>query len=585
MNILPKEEAFQLITQPNGKDIVLTWDIAENCYLYQKMFRFHWQNASGDTLLTLSPEAWPEGIIVDDPEFGRVTVFKEQLQLQVSLPERENLHFLKIEFQGCLEDTLCYPPQHHLEPIAPFQSDPALSTSNVADKTTNDSKSAADSGFSFATDNESLEARSMWLNLVIFFLLGLGLTFTPCVLPMVPIISSQLVQHQGQARFSALKMSAAYVLGMAITYTTLGVLIGLLGSQFNLAFYLQNPWVLAAVASLFFILSLSLFGVFELQLPGFIRDKLTPKAGDGQARSFFGFMAIGALSALVVSPCISPPLAGSLLYISATGSALSGGAMLFVMALGMGVPLILVAVAGNSLLPKSGAWLLIIKHLMGFLLVAVGLYLLKALLPVLAEYWLWIIFIFAVAAYLFYARRFVSQRVSKRSFVTCSILIAVLGAVLSFAVITKNQALTKPLTWITQQSLQAPAVTFYDITVKDTKSLDKALAKAQKDGDAVILDFYADWCISCIVMNRQVFNQPDILAMSEAFQVIKLDVTTMDEPAQALLRRYDVIGLPAIYAFDSAGNEQKDWRILGELDHQAFKQKLELLNEKLTESH
>src|SRR5690554_3413512 len=394
-DFLPVDEALPFSFTTDQGAVVLSWDIAPEHYLYKSRIQV---SALTDGVTLGAPEFSLPATLTEDEFFGEMEVFFDPIQARVpvNLPEGVREAELQVTYQGCAEAGLCYPPQTRdvlYYPGGDGSESAAVATSNSsgsASGTNSGPGSVPGADTSSASGLASfLSSQTIWMIAGLFFLLGLGLTFTPCVLPMVPIISSMVSGHNTRSTGHALLLSGSYVLGMAITYAAAGVITGLLGASFNLQAHLQSPWVLGVFAGMFVVFALSMFDMFEIQLPRFIREPLndaSQKMTGGRVLSLFG---IGALSALIVSPCVSAPLAGSLLYISTTQDAVIGGVALLSLGLGMGVPLILVAVGGRKLLPTSGHWMTTVKHFYGVMLLAVAIWLVERLIPAWAGLTLW----------------------------------------------------------------------------------------------------------------------------------------------------------------------------------------------------
>ena len=408
----------------------------------------------------------------------------------------------------------------------------------------------------------------------VFLLLGLGLTFTPCVLPMVPIISSLVSGRNTRTTGHALLLSGSYVLGMALTYAAAGVLTGLLGASFNLQAQLQSPWVLSVFALLFVVFALSMFDLFEIQLPRFIREPLNDASHRLTGSRVFSIFGIGALSALIVSPCVSAPLAGSLLYISTTQDAVIGGVALFALGLGMGIPLILVAVGGRKLLPTTGHWMTAVKHFYGVMLLAVAIWLVERLVPGWLALTLWglLVAITGVQLGAFDAAKAGWERTRKGLGL---VLFAYGLALLAGAVGGANDPL-KPLAPFTIASASSgavgtPGLQHADfVRVEQPAEIRTMLQQAREQGRPVVLDFYADWCISCKVMERNVFSKPDVIQALAPYTLLQIDMTDNTPEQQAMLDDLGLFGPPAILFYGTNGEELPQRRVLGEMDREEF---------------
>jgi len=419
-----------------------------------------------------------------------------------------------------------------------------------------------------------LANQSVLVIAALFLLLGLGLTFTPCVLPMVPIISSLVSGRNTSTTSHALLLASSYVLGMAMTYAAAGVITGLLGASFNLQAHLQSPWVLSVFAALFVVFALSMFNLFEIQLPRFIREPLNDashRLTGSRVASIFG---IGALSALIVSPCVSAPLAGSLLYISTTQDAVIGGVALFALGLGMGIPLILVAVGGRKLLPSTGPWMNVVKAFYGVMLLAVAIWLVERLVPAWLALTLWGLLIAVTGVQLgaFDAAKAGWERTRKGLGL---VMFAYGIALLAGAVSGANDPM-KPLAPFTASS---PAITgaassqvahAQFLRLESPADIRSELAQAKRDGTPVMLDFYADWCISCKVMERNVFSNGSVIQALSPYTLLQLDMTDNTPAQQALLEELGLFGPPAILFYGNNGAELETARVLGEMDREQF---------------
>lgn len=568
-DFLPVDEALPFNFTTDTGAVVLSWNIAPEHYLYKSRINI---TPVTDGVAIGEPEFSLPGTVTDDEFFGEMTVFFDPVdaRVPVTLPDGLSEAQLQVTYQGCAKAGLCYPPQTRDVLYYPGKGDTELpgSTSSVsptagATSTTDTSSATGLAGF--------LSSQSIWMIAGLFFLLGLGLTFTPCVLPMVPIISSMVSGHNTRTTGHALLLAGSYVLGMAITYAAAGVITGLLGASFNLQAQLQSPWVLGVFATLFVIFALSMFDMFEIQLPRFIRDPLNNASHRMTGSRVLGIFGIGALSALIVSPCVSAPLAGALLYISTTQDALVGGVSLLSLGLGMGVPLILVAVGGRKFLPTSGHWMTAVKHFYGVMLLAVAIWLVERLLPGWASLTLWglLVAITGVQLGAFDAARAGWERTRKGLGL---IMFAYGLALLAGAISGANDPL-RPLapfsaTAGTFQNSEVSHAAFQ--RVKDPDQIRAMLASARDAQQPVMLDFYADWCISCKVMERNVFSQPEVIDALGPYTLLQIDMTDNTTAQQALLDELGLFGPPAILFYRTDGEEVAEARVLGEMNKREF---------------
>ena len=406
---------------------------------------------------------------------------------------------------------------------------------------------------------------------MLFFGLGLLLAFTPCSLPMLPILAG-LVVGSGASAGRGFAVAGSYVISMALVYAGLGVLAALLGA--NLQALLQQPWILGSFAALFVLLALPMFGFFELQLPSALRDRLESAGRGRKGGSLLGAGILGALSGLLVGPCMTAPLAGALLFIAQSGSAVQGGLVLFVMGLGIGMPLLLLVTVGSRFLPKPGAWMDLMKGLFGFLFLGTALVLVR---PVLEEsLWvgLWGVLLLVLATSLWLqAQQFLR---AKPLFTPLSLLAGIWGSLLLLGAAGGSSELWQPLQVYTAKTVTGSTVgtasTTHDafITIKDPAGLERELESAKAQGQWVLLDYYADWCVSCKVMEKKVFAKPQVMEALKGVRLLRLDVTADSDASRELLSRYQVPGPPSFIWIGPNGVERRAQRITGEVNAEAF---------------
>ncbi|MBM7061334.1 protein-disulfide reductase DsbD [Pseudomonas sp. UL073] len=537
-DFLPVREAFRLsVVSSTPEAVKLRFVPAEGYYLYRHRFQF----AVEPNDLAGTPVQLPPGEPKHDQYFGDVEVYHGVLDVDVPLNNPYKLPLrLKVTYQGCADKGLCYPPETELVPIGELPS----ATPGVP--------AGEDGAWS-------------WHALALFFLAGLGLTFTPCVLPMLPILSGVVLRGQvgGVRGFS---LSLAYVLPMAVCFAALGALMGVFGAELNLQARLQSAWVLVPFAAFFVLFALAMFGVYELRLPRFISEPLDRLAGKAEGGSLWGAALLGVLSSLLVSPCVSAPLAGALLYISASGDALGGGLKLFALGLGMGAPLVLFATGGGALLPKSGTWLLTVRNAFGVLLLAVAVWMLERLLPGPLALSLWALL--AAGTALFVARRgFMRLGIGRHVSLLGALLL--LGYALTASVGVARGGADPLRPWA------GALATGEWQTLSEPAALDRALAAAKSAGQPVLLDWYADWCISCKVIEREVFGAAAIEPRLQAYRLLRFDITASTAEQRSLLDRYKLFGPPAILFFAASGEERGELRVIGEIDAEAFAKRLD----------
>lgn len=575
---LPVEQAFPVSIDLQGPYLIANWNSVEGYYLYQH--RIWLQQGSQKILARRYSHNGHEtsGEEKQDEAFGRVTVFHGQLEAEFDLGSLQP-GVAVLNYQGCAEAGLCYPPQK-LEIDIPAANPSASEPQPLShDQTGSPSTKPADLPVSTSTSprfqpsaptifpqKDSWFAGRSWLTVVgLFFLLGLGLTFTPCVLPMVPILTSVVLGQSASAPISrkrAFLLSSTYVLGMAITYAIAGLAVGLLGAGANLQAWMQTSWVLVLFSLLFGALALSMFGLYELQLPSSIRNRLNQLSQNQQGGQWLGVLIIGILSALVMSPCVSAPLAGALVYIGSTGDAWLGGSALLALGLGMGTPLIILATSGASLLPKAGGWMTQVRGFFGVMLLAVAIWLLARLLPDQLSLALWGILcvVYALVLGALEAAASTAQRILKG----LAWVLLVYGISAITGALQGNHNPLQPLSGgINRNTLQTTSA------FMRTDSVSQVLERIRSNQNPVMLDLYADWCISCKVMDEEVFSQPDVQQALAHMDWIQLDVTRQSPEQIRFLQDIAVFGPPTIL-FYQQGKEVSSARITGEMNKTEF---------------
>ncbi|AEF54130.1 protein-disulfide reductase DsbD [Marinomonas posidonica] len=568
---LPVEQAFQLsISAPIEGQFHAQWNIADGYYLYQQRF-----SISGPQASHLHFAPLPTAQDHEDEYYGKVMIYRQQVRLpmyyDIQLPAGTTIQ-ATLHYQGCADQGLCYPPQ-----TVPIQfkvpeglttteadTDPS-SVTNAINKasTTEPSVLEPSAAQKILTD---LQDNGLLQSMMLMFGLGLLLSLTPCVLPMIPIVSAIVIGTQtstteGPSRFRGGYLSLMYVLGMAFTYAAIGGLVGLLGLQFNLQAKLQSPLFVVLSAAIFVMLALAMFGVFQLQMPSSWQNKLTAfriQTSSPWRASVSVFIA-GILATLIVSPCVSAPLAGTLLYISSQGDALYGAFILFVMALGMGVPLLLVGLFGPSILPKRGDWLEDIKVVFGFGLLAVAIWLLTPWLPLSGHLFLWSALALAMSGY------FVHRAITVASHPVRWFLVLILfliGSVQMVGGFSGGSSPLQPLQGIRLPSNSTTSIdSLFDAQIGSLEELDQLLANT--DSRPMVLDLYADWCVSCKTVEA-------ILASSEAqallpqVRLVRVDVTDNSLANQALMKHFNLYGPPSLVFLNAAGHPLPQLALIGE---------------------
>ena len=547
--LLEPEKAFAFSARVLAPDAIeVRYVIAKGYYLYRDKFRFTTEPASA----AQGEPRVPAGTIKKDEFFGEVAVFRDEVRIIVPIaPDgHDGKVVLTAVSQGCADVGVCYVPVEQKSELQ-LPKGGGATVSSAAAPLGEDALIA------------ELFRGETWLLIASFFGFGLLLSFTPCVLPMVPILSGIIVGRGHQlTRMHGLLLSAAYVLGMAITYALAGVAAGMSGALLSAA--LQNPWVLGAFAMVFVVLALSMFGFYELQLPTALQSKLAGASGQLHGGHFFGVFVMGMLSALIVGPCVAAPLAGALLYISQSGDALLGGVALFAMALGMGVPLLAVGASAGALVPKSGPWMESVKRFFGVLLLAVAIYLVSPVIPMAMQMLAWAALLILTGVHL---RAIDPLPQGARGFARISkgvgIIALVAGVAYVIGALSGSRDVLQPLSGLRGAAAGAPsnasAVAFQ--RVGSIAELDAAVAAAR--GKTVMLDFYADWCVSCKEMERYTFTDPAVQSRLAGMVKLQADVTAGGAEHQALLKRFSLFGPPGIVFFDPAGREIPGLRVIG----------------------
>lgn len=557
------EQAFPLSFFQQADQLFLDWQVKPGYYLYQSSLTIEAHNAQlGDYVL---PQAQP----YHDEFFGDVMIYDTPLSINVSLKNAQSGATLTVRYQGCAAAGFCYPPETRvidLEPIIGQTSSEPISSSTVISATSSAAQNSAavNEANHPASQQDSLAnrlAHSAWTPLL-FLLLGIGLAFTPCVLPMYPILTSIVLGGGAISQRRALLLSVIYVQGMALTYTLLGLVVASAGLQFQAA--LQHPYVLITLSVLFVALALSMFGLYSLQLPSSLQTWLSSLSQRQQGGRLGGVFMMGAISGLVCSPCTTAPLSGALLYVAQSGDLVTGGVALYALALGMGIPLIVVAVFGNQLLPKAGDWMNRIKVLFGFVLLAAPIFLLERIIPSLWSTILWSALGLSAFGWLYHAKNSLPFAGWKQSLIG---IIAILGLLFS----------AQPLLsyWLNPNHYSTQQASIQFQPIKTVEQLNQALLDAKTAGKPVMLDFYADWCVACKEFERYTFHQPAVEAQLKNFVLLQVDVTRSEPDDFELLQHLQVLGLPTIDFWDEQGNRLPQARITGFMAEHPFLAHLE----------
>ncbi|MCD5994330.1 protein-disulfide reductase DsbD [Pseudomonas sp. CDFA 602] len=556
-DFLPVRQAFQLsLIETTPQSIKLRFVATEGYYLYRHRFQFRTEPAD----IGLGAAQLPKGEQKHDEYFGDVEVYHGILDIDLPRkPGEERPFTLAVTYQGCADKGLCYPPETE-----------RLAIGDVA---------ASPTGTSAAP---TVKAGWNWKELALFFLAGIGLTFTPCVLPMLPILSGVVLRGQvGGLR--GLSLSLAYVLPMAICFAVLGALMGMFGASLNLQARLQSAWVLVPFSAFFVVFAIAMFGAFELKLPQALSNRLDRIAGKTEGGSLWGAAVLGVVSSLLVSPCVSAPLAGALLYISASGDALGGALKLFALGLGMGAPLLLVATGGAAWLPKSGPWLVTVKNAIGVLLLALAIGLLSRVLP--GQITLLLVGLLSAGVALFMGTLEFTDKTSRQKLAQLLGLVLLVYALACwYGALTGQTDPTRPLgraQTTTNVATVASSTASQWQTITSAAELDRVLAEARTAGVPLLLDWYADWCISCKVIEHEVLPDPAVVDRLAGYRLIRFDMTESNAEQRALLDRYKLFGPPALLFFSKNGEELANVRVVGEIDAAALVDHLNKVNDQI----
>ena len=563
-DFVPADQAFAFDFQQSQRDVNLTWQIKEGYYLYRQQIKLTPANA------TLAASALPPGTWHEDEFYGKSEIYRQRLTIPVTLSEAEQGATLTVTYQGCADAGFCYPPETKVVPLRTVlavsngesvPAHPALPSSGQPKfnpplpvekrpELATKPEQPARQEKSDAGENApaSLPFSALWA-----LLIGIGIAFTPCVLPMYPLISGIVLG--GKQRLStgrALLLAFIYVQGMALTYTALGLVVAAAGLQFQAA--LQHPYVLIGLSAVFILLALSMFGLFTLQLPSSLQTRLTLMSNKRQGGSPGGVFAMGAIAGLICSPCTTAPLSAILLYIAQSGNLWLGGGTLYLYALGMGLPLILVTVFGNRLLPKSGPWMSHVKTAFGFVILALPVFLLER---IVGEPWglrLW-----SLLGVAFFSWAFITALGASRPWLRL-VQIIMLGAALVSARPLQDWAFGEPV------ARQQSPLSF--TRIGNVAELDQALAQAK--GKPVMLDLYADWCVACKEFEKYTFSTTEVQQALKETVLLQIDVTKNSAEDVALLKHLKVLGLPTILFFNAQGEEQPAQRVTGFMDAATF---------------
>ncbi|MGN7913144.1 protein-disulfide reductase DsbD [Enterobacter sp. 22466] len=527
-NFIPADQAFVFDFQQNQHDLNLTWQVKEGYYLYRKQVSITPAQASVGALQL------PAGEWHKDEFYGKSEIYRQRLSVPVTVNQADKGATLTVTYQGCADAGFCYPPETKIVPLSEVNASAATVAPSEAKR---EGEPAAGLPFS-----------ALWA-----LLIGIGIAFTPCVLPMYPLISGIVLG--GKQRLTttrALLLAFIYVQGMALTYTALGLVVAAAGLQFQAA--LQHPYVLIGLSVVFILLALSMFGLFTLQLPSSLQTRLTLLSNRQQGGSAGGVFAMGAIAGLICSPCTTAPLSAILLYIAQSGNMWLGGGTLYLYALGMGLPLILVTVFGNRLLPKSGPWMETVKTAFGFVILALPVFLLERIVGDVWGMRLW-----AMLGVAFFSWAFIVSLGAKRAWMRLVQILLLAGALVS----------VRPLQdWAFGTPVGQTQAHLNFTQIKNVDELNSALAQAH--GKPVMLDLYADWCVACKEFEKYTFSDPQVQGALNGTVLLQANVTANNAQDKALLKQLNVLGLPTILFFNEQGEEQPGQRVTGFMDAAAF---------------
>ncbi|MBH0018101.1 protein-disulfide reductase DsbD [Pseudoalteromonas sp. NGC95] len=571
---LPVDQAFVFDFDQQGSTLFVGWDIAPDYYLYKKKIEIIAKGANiqvGDS---------GSGEIIEDEFFGKTEVFFNTASVVSKLSNITEGAVVKVRYQGCAKAGLCYPPEVISIPLSVISG---AQIKNVDQNSATDEAATAQSTFAALNDpaaepttnsddtekeltfTEQLASQSLITNLLIFFAVGVGLAFTPCVFPMFPILSSLIAGQQNLSTKKAFALSFVYIQGMAVTYAALGLVVAALGGQVQ--GYLQHPFVLISFSLLFVLLAMSMFGWYEIKLPSSMMSKLTQVSNNQKGGNYVGVFLMGVLSGLIASPCTTAPLSAALLFVAQSGDYLVGGLTLYVLSLGMGLPLLLLGTSGGKLLPKAGGWMEQVKTLFGFVMLVVPLILLERLVS--AEIILLMAGVLALATALYLHHWQSSQTQSK--------LKTALWFAATLLVIT-GFTLTKNYFWPVQvQTVQVSSQNNEFKQVADLAELKEAVAQANDEGRMVMVDLYADWCVACKEFEHYTFPDAKVQSEFSHYQLIQIDLTESDNKTIELMEEYTVFGLPSILFFNTQGQELSTQRVTGFLNADDFAKHLAIV--------
>jgi thiol:disulfide interchange protein DsbD len=565
-DLLPPEQAFQFFASVNNDNTVaVSWQIAKGYYLYRDKIHLELVNAPDTQLGSFTI---PNGIPKEEEAFGKVEIFYDEVKFAVPLirtTTEARTITLKASFQGCAERGVCYPPMTQTVELTLPAANASTATATAAPVLSEQDQIV-----------DSLKHDSFAMTLLSFFGFGLLLSLTPCIFPMIPILSGIIVGHGNHITTRrAFLLSLSYVVASALTYTLFGILAALFGE--NLQTLFQQPWIVGLFSAVFVLLSLSMFGFYNLQLPSAIQTKLHNSSVRHQDGSLWGAAIMGALSSLIVGPCVAAPLAGALIFIGQTGDAVLGGSALFALGLGMGMPLLLLGASAGKLLPKAGNWMNVTKAVFGVVMLAVAVWMLSRVIPPTVTMLLWAMLLVLPSIYLSAIDPLPEQASGWRKlWKGVGVMMLVYGVLLLIGLSMGNSNPLKPLHgFAVGGNAQAAEQGLVFQRIHSVEELAAKVTQASAEGKSVMLDFYADWCVSCKEMEAYTFTDAKVKQALGNFVLLQADVTANSAADKALLEKFQLIGPPAILFFDKDQHEHPENRVIGYQDADTFLKSLQ----------
>ncbi len=561
--LLTADKAFQFfVNAKDGTTLQLNWVIAEGYYLYREKIKLRLLN---NNKVSLGAYQIPHGTPKQDEAFGKVEIFHEQLKFDVALLRKtmtSEAIILEVAFQGCADRGVCYPP---MSKQISLQLPPVTQLSQFSNQSSSVVPLSEQNQIAAALHQDTL-----WLTLLSFLGFGLLLSFTPCIFPMIPILSGIIVgQSKNISTTKAFFLSLSYVIASALTYTVFGVLAALFGRNLQVLF--QQTWIIAFFSGIFIILSFSMFGFYHLELPKSLQAKLHNSSDKHRDGSYLGAGIMGALSSLIVGPCVAAPLAGALIYIGQTGDAILGGSALFMMGLGMGFPLLIIGTSAGKLLPKAGHWLNSTKIIFGVIMLAMALWMLARILPASITMLLWAMLLIISAIYLNALEALPVQCNGwYKLWKGLGIILLIYGILLLIGMSAGNTNPLKPLQGLGSASTQVNHQGLKFERISSLAELNSRIDQASSNNQWVMLDFYADWCISCKEMEAYTFTDPKVKEQLTNFVLLQVDVTKNSADDKTLLTHFNLVGPPAILFFGINKQEYLEHRVIGYQDSDTF---------------